>query len=187
MEGSMTGRRRRWARFLGRAALTAGVFALALTAATCGGDDDDSSGHPTTTESPQAAVKADYLAFWDMAVRLAEAPDPADPELTKRASGDALDDLVKGLTTLKAADQHSVFGPRYTHDVLSVQINGKKATVEDCAVDDSKIVDASTGEVVDQSVVTERLEVELVQSDNNSWLVNSSSRKDAREGAVACD
>ena len=65
---------------------------LALAAGTCHSDDDadSTSDRTTTTVSPESEVETAYLAFWDMAVRLAGSPDPNDPEIAQRASGDAL-------------------------------------------------------------------------------------------------
>ena len=152
-------------------ALLAAAF-LALAAGGCHSDDDDAAdpGRTTTTQSPESEVESAYLAFWDMAVRLAQSPDPDDPEIDQRASGEARSGLVDGLRRLADLNRHSEFGPLYEHDVLSVDLDGDTAVVEDCAVDDSKIVDIGTGEVIDQSVVTEHLVVTMARDDDTSWL-----------------
>jgi hypothetical protein len=170
-----------------RLAATIACAVLVLTGATCSGDDDDTADDTSTTpttESPEAEVEAAYLAFWDMAVRLAESPDPDDPEIAERSSGDARDDLVAGLTALRDNDRHSEFGERYEHDVLSVSVDGDTATLEDCAVDDSKIVNGQ-GETVVEGVGTEKLRVTL-NHDGNSWIVAELVQVDAWEGAVEC-
>jgi hypothetical protein len=187
MEGSMTGRRRRWARFLGRAALTAGVFALALTAATCGGDDDDSSsGHPTTTESREAAVKADYLAFADMGARLLKAPDEADPEIATRTTGSAMSDLIASLKALRTAGLRYELGPDYAHHVQSVDLNGDKATLDVCIVDDSKQVEAATGKVTAEGTTTVQWTVEM-RKKNQYWLVEKVTEESVQQGVRRCD
>jgi hypothetical protein len=163
---------------------------LALVAGTCQSDDDADDTSPTTdrtttTVSPEAEVEAAYLAFWDMAVRLAESPNPDDPEIAQRASGDALADLVNGLRALQSQNQHSEFGPEYGHEVLSTEIDGETAIVEDCAVDDSKIVNVETGEIAVEGVGTQRLSVTLRRSDGD-WVVDKFDQLDAWTGAVAC-
>jgi hypothetical protein len=166
------------------------VAFLALSAGTCHSDSDDAgptSERTTTTASPEAEVETAYLAFWDMAVRLAESPDPNDPEIAQRASGDALAGLVDGLRNLQSLNRHSEFGPLYEHAVLAVRVDGDSAVVEDCAIDDSRIVDLESGEVVDESVVTEQLQVTLVRADNSAWRVDSSTRTNSWEGAVECE
>lgn len=183
----------------GRRLVVAGAtltLTLSAIASACG--DDDSSGasstDPTsttkpettpTTLSPEEEVEAAYLAFWDMATRLAEDPDPDDPEIPQRASGQALGNLVDGLTTLRAANQRTELRDNYEHNVLSVEIDGDSARLEDCAVDDAQIVDAETGNPVRESTVTELVEVTLVRSQQR-WLVDSSSRIHAWNGPVEC-
>src|SRR5918995_3724000 len=88
--------------------------ALLVVVAACGDDgeaavdgtttstSDTTIASTTTTQNPEAEVEAAYLAYWEMAKRLSEAPDPNDPELGERATGTALDKLVDSLTTMKA-------------------------------------------------------------------------------------
>lgn len=179
---------------------TAATLALAatvlLTACACGSDDDEatdtSSSTTPTTEAPPATVSVEdevetaYLAFWEMFVRLAEAPDPTDPEITDRASGEALGNLVDGLTTLQSSNQRSDFGRRYRHDVLMVDLtDDSTAVLEDCAVDDSRVVDVSTGRTVAEGLVTEHLQATLILS-GNQWRVDRTSRLNSWNGEVSC-
>ena len=172
-----------------RAAALVLLVALLPGLAGCGDDDDSSSEAPPTTTSPdsESEVESAYLAFWDMAQRLAESPNPDDPELIRRASGEALTDLVAGLTALRDQGRRSELGPSYRHEVISTRLTGATtAVVEDCAVDDSRIVEDATGDVVVEGVGTELIEVTLIHEDE-SWLVDSISQIDVWEGAVACD
>lgn len=184
--------------------LVGGIASVGLTllvaAGACGGDDDDGSDDTTTSSSAdtqprqttttrftpeeQEVIDA-YLAFWEMAVRLGQDPDPDDPEIQQRASGEALGNLVDGLTTLRAAKQVTQTGESYAHEVLSVEIDGDTALLEDCAVDDSQLVDAATGEPVRGDTVTELVQVTLIDRDDN-WLVDGSERIDAWSGVAEC-
>jgi hypothetical protein len=177
-----------------RATTLAATVALALSAATCSDDEDDADGASSTTEpanststtlSVEEEVEAAYLAFWDMFIRLAQAPNPDDPEIAQRASGETRGNLVDGFTTQQSLNRRSEFGPEYRHEVLNVTTQGDTAVIEDCAVDDSRIVDVATGETVEEDIVTELLNVTLMRR-GDTWSVNSSVRVDAWDGAVEC-
>lgn len=164
------------------------LLGIVVGPAACGNDDDSSDDPPptTTTPDPESEVESAYLAYWEMGSRLLEAPDPDDPEIPERASGEALADLVAGLDALRSANLHSELGPQYSHDVIDIKVESEgRAVVDDCAVDDSRLVDAATGEVVEQSVVTELLRVTM-HLQGERWRADSSTRVDAWEGAVEC-
>jgi len=149
--------------------------------------DDDGSDPTSTTLSQEDQVEAAYLAFWDMFVRLAQAPDPSDPEIPERSSGEIRQMLVDGLTMLQSLNRHSEFGPAYRHEVISVALqNDGTALVRDCAVDDSRLVESDTGQVVEEGVVTELSEVTLIHG-GLGWQADHSARLDAWEGAVECE
>lgn len=170
-----------------RLPLAALALLLALPIApACTGDDNDAD-DTKPPKDERAEVKAAYLAYWDMGERLLEAPNPDDPEIPKRTTGKARTDLVAGLKRLKQEGLRSSLGERYVHDVVGVELRGDDAAlVKDCAVDDSSLVRAANGDVVEQSVVTELLQVRLVLR-NESWLVESSTRLGAWEGAASCE
>src|SRR5688500_13199103 len=127
---------RTWAKAMGVVALVGLLAGLVLGPASCSSDDDADT-PPTTTPPPEAEVEDAYLAFWDMATRLTQAPDSTDPDLERLASGQALADLVAGLEALESQRRHSELGPDYGHEVLNVELtDGDSAVVEDCAVDD---------------------------------------------------
>src|SRR5918994_5705071 len=81
--------------------------ALLVLSPGCGGDDGEAADEgtttstsettvasTTTTQDPEAEVEAAYLAYWEMQQRLAEAPNPSDPEVRQRTTGPALDKLI---------------------------------------------------------------------------------------------
>ena len=186
-----------------RLAATALVAVLALSAA-CGGSDRDDADDddPTTTEpveessttadptttapSVEADVEAAYLAYWEMVERLTNSPDPDDPEISQRAIGTALTTFVDSVTTLQAQGQVVMTGPQTRHDVTSIELSADGVTLRDCNVDDSKRVEASTGDELIEAVATNLLEVTLVESDG-AWLVSSIRRVGAWEGVTRCD
>lgn len=187
---------------MGMAAVAGGLVALVVIALIVGPCADDGDPGPpngsgtssqptndstTTTLSPEQEVEAAYLAYWDMAVRLAQAPNPDDPEIGHRSSGQARANLIDGLTTLRAANQRTEPGPRYGHEVLSVQIDEAQgsAIVEDCAVDESRLVDSGTGETLTDGLTTTLWSVQLVR-DGEAWLIDEFEQLDAWSGAVEC-
>jgi hypothetical protein len=167
---------------------------LAFSLAACGGDgeeadehdptttapnDDPSTDDPTTTEpSVEAEVEAAYLAYWEMAERLAQAPDPNDPEIDDRSTGRVRNELVDNLTTMQTQGQHIEFGPSNAHDVVKVDINGGSAIVSDCVVDEGVQVDDSTGERVEFSATAGLLEATMVNSEGG-WIVESVAKPPA--------
>ena len=175
----------------------AAACALLVVVAACGDDgeaavdgtttstSDTTIASTTTTQDPEAEVEAAYLAYWEMAKRLSENPDPHDPELAERATGTNLDQVVDNLTTLKAQGRAIRFGRLYRHEVQSVELTGTTALVRDCSVDDAATINASTGRDVSASVTTALLEARLALEDG-SWRVGSIQRLDAWNGVTEC-
>lgn len=177
----------------GRIAALAIALALALAAATCGDDEDPpdrttsttESSSSSTTPSPEDEVEAAYLAFAEMGARLLQAPNPDDPEIAQRASGEALGDLVDGLTTLRASNQRYELGPNYGHDVLSVDAQQDTAVAEVCVVDDVSLVNSATGATEGTGITTAWSTVTLIRS-GDGWLVDNITENRAEEGVVEC-
>jgi hypothetical protein len=171
------------------------LLAAAFLLATACGDDDtqDSPPDPTTTTtdpttttlSPEEEVETAYLAFANMGARLLQAPDPDDPEIAQRTSGQARDNLVDGLTTLKTSGQHYELGPAYSQQVMSVTVAPSRATAVICVVEDSQLMDTLTGAVVAMGLTTVEWTVTLVPVER-SWLVDEIVEGEVQEGAVEC-
>ncbi|HEY3141073.1 MAG TPA: hypothetical protein VGJ86_08080 [Acidimicrobiales bacterium] len=172
--------------------LAATAVVLLLGATSCSDDDDDtaessstSSTTTPTTVSPEAEVKTAYKAFADMGARLLQAPNPEDPEIAQRTSGEAQADLITGLTQLRDAGQHYELGPQYGQEVLSVALTDTGATGKVCVVEDSQLV-ASSGEVLAQGVTTVVWTVDLVEP-AGTWFVDRIVEGEVQEGAVPCN
>jgi hypothetical protein len=173
--------------------LAATAVVLLLGATSCSDDDDDtaessstSSTTTPTTVSPEAEVKTAYKAFADMGARLLQAPNPEDPEIAQRTSGEAQADLITGLTQLRDAGQHYELGPQYGQEVLSVALTNTGATGKVCVVDDVQLLDNATGNVLGEGTTTARWTVSLVEPDEQ-WLVETIAEEEIGEGALPCD
>jgi hypothetical protein len=157
--------------------LIAGLVALGMACAGDDGNDPQASDTPDAGSddaenlSPEAEVEAAYLAYWDMVNRLSAAPNPEDPDIVDHAAGKALLELVDGLATLVERGHVIRTGPAYAHSVESVEVEGERAVLQDCVIDDSTIEDEGTGEVVGGGESTSGvLRVTLVL-DGGSWKV----------------
>jgi hypothetical protein len=141
---------------------------------------------PTTPpETPKSQAKAAYLAYWEMADRLAGQPDPDASEIDDLASGEALAHLKEGLTGLRDAGQTVEVGSRTSHSVADVRIlDDGSARLDDCDVDDSRLV-GPNGEVLDEGLTTTLWRVTMTKPDDD-WRVDRFERLDAWEGEVDC-
>jgi hypothetical protein len=186
---------------LGRRLRTVGTAAAAcallVLSSGCGDDgeaaddgtttstSDTTIASTTTTQDPEAEVEAAYLAYWEMAERLVENPNPDDPEIVQRSSGTARATLIDSLTTLRA-QAHSVRSrDRTSHEVLVAEVQGDTAVVRDCNVDDAVRIEISTGREVQSGITTNLLEASLA-SNAGSWTVASIEKLGGWEGAQKC-
>jgi hypothetical protein len=139
----------------------------------------------TTTLSPEAEVEAAYLAYWNMVDRLVADPDPENPQIGEMAVDPARQRLIDSLSGFQSAGHVARSGDLYAHVVTDVAVNGDTATLRDCAVDDSSLVEADSGEVVEQEVVTTSVEAVLIR-EGSAWLLKELNPIESWEGAVPC-
>lgn len=168
------------------AAILLTALVLALTPTSCSNDNNSADNPPpTTTPTPESEVKAAYLAYWEMADRLAGHPDPDDPELPTLAGGEALAHLRDGLADLREQGRKVEVGSKTSHRVSDVEVlDTGTARLKDCDVDDSRLLGAD-GEVLDEGLTTTHWNVTLVRSED-SWRVDRFVRLNAWEGEVDC-
>ncbi len=128
-----------------------------------------------------------YQSYWSMVLRVNDPPNPADPEIPQRTTGDRLAALIT-LIQQNAMEGKSYRLPpdaKYEHDARVVSVAGDRAVVSDCNVDDGLIVNTATGEVVDAQVVTLSIEARLTR-ENGLWKVVSIDITDQQQGVAAC-
>lgn len=173
--------RRVWIRTL---AFTIAATA-ALAACSCSTDDDDPP-PPTTEETKEEEVETAYLAFAEMGARLLAAPNPDDPEIRERTSGEAQANLIDGLTSLRDANERYELGPNYEHEVLSIDVADGSATAVVCVVDDIRLLDAATGDVKGQGTTTAQWTVSLIRS-NPTWVIDRIDESELGQGVLPCE
>jgi hypothetical protein len=146
---------------------------------------DASTTSTSTAPTPESEVEAAYLAYWEMTVRLQQAPDPEDAEIRQRATGAAADELVDGLTTLRALHHVVTFGPRYSHDVISAEVVGGEAVLRDCFVDDAETIEVSTRERVSGGLAS-GVFVATLEAMDGGWRVSELEVEHAQDGVGGC-
>ena len=187
-------RKPRWA------AVLIGLVAV-LAVAACGGDGgDEASGdtterpettdttvaETTTTISPEAEIEAAIATYYAMVDRVVQAPDPDDPEIAQRAMGTNRETVESGFAQLAALGQYGRPGPNRSTTVLRATVSGDQANADVCEVDDGRLINSASGDVIDDDVVTRLVVISLERVDG-AWLVSRVDPTDSSwEGVSDC-
>lgn len=152
---------------------------------------------PTTSSSSSTApagqtvedeIIARYIGYWD--ARLAAnsgTPNPDDPALRDYATGAQLDAVVtetranleQGLALRPAENPHDL------QQVQVIEIDGDRAVVQECVVDDLVVVRRDSGDVVNDAVATHNVRGELLRVDG-VWRVSEARLVQRWEGVAGC-
>lgn len=177
------------------------LIAVVLLLAACGDDDPPESSATTqrttsstsrTTTTPATArdersVRTAYEAANRAFIDAAAIPDPDFPQITATHVGPMLEQRREVLRALKA-DGRVIRYPtpsQYRIVIESIETDGDVSRLTFCAVDDGQRVDAKTGEVVSEGVVTARGEAAL-QRDAGVWKL-AEQKFDSRTEGASCD
>ncbi len=179
----------------------AGACALVLVlqvAGACGssGSDtgapatDSSLDSTTTVPAPtdvEQAVLAAYQEFWRVWLRANNPPNPDYPDLAKVATGAELETVRTAIRKkiLDGTYTRLPEGSHYRHRPALEKMTEAGASVRDCAVDDSQIVDAA-GHLVNDDVLTQLL-ISTVTRSGESWQVVSVHEQQQWLGDVECE
>ena len=101
---------------------------------------------------------------------------------SSRASSRALavvTPIDSGVAFERAAEPHNI------QRVTVVEIDGDRAVVQECVVDDGLVVSRDTGEVVDDSVSTHNVQAEMLRVDG-VWKVSEARLLQQFEGVAGC-
>ncbi|HEY6532016.1 MAG TPA: hypothetical protein VIY72_06915, partial [Acidimicrobiales bacterium] len=143
----------------------------------------------TTTTAPteEEAILAAYQGYWDTWLKANDPPDPDHPDLVNYATGAALENARLAIANHQRLGQvirlpaDSQISSLAEVDSLEVSV----ATVSDCATDDSKLLDAATGIVLDGEEATFRFEASMHLEDGE-WRVATVESIEKWEGIVEC-
>lgn len=147
-----------------------------------------SSTSTTGGQSVEDEIIARYVGYWN--ARLAAnsgTPDPNDPALREFATGRQLETVIA--ETQANLDQGLAFrarpNPADFRKVTVVEVDGDRAVVQECFVDDGLVVRRDTGEVVNDTVATHNVRGELVRIDG-AWRVSEARLVQRWEGVAGC-
>lgn len=141
---------------------------------------------PGTTAEQEVIDR--YVGYWDARFNAnAGVPNPDDPALRDFATGRQLDAVVAetqsnldaGVAFERAAEPNNI------QRVTVVEIDGDRAVVQECVVDDGLVVSRDTGEVVDDSVSTHNVQAEMLRVDG-VWKVSEARLLQQFEGVAGC-
>ena len=141
---------------------------------------------PGTTAEQEVIDR--YVGYWNARFNAnAGVPNPDDPALRDFATGRQLDAVVaetqsnldSGVAFERAAEPHNI------QRVTVVEIDGDRAVVQECVVDDGLVVNRATGEVVDDSVSTHNVQAEMLRVDG-VWKVSEARLLQQFEGVAGC-
>jgi hypothetical protein len=186
-----------------RRALTGVLVAVVMGSAGCGGGGGaaDAAIPPTsvgpspttdattstTTVTEEDAVLAAYQGYWDTWLAANDPPNPDHPDLERYATGAALSLDREVIAKARTKGSRIVVPPNaaYSHVASIVDRDSDHAYVMDCSVDDAWLVDAASGAVSDNSVVTRLWNARLIRQ-GDGWRVEKAWVVQRWDGARSC-
>ncbi len=132
---------------------------------------------------------AAYQGYWAAVDEMFAPPQvrPDLPAFREYATGEVLVDIVRSAEETKA--EGSVFqipqGGQYSHRAEVVSVEGDRATVRDCNIDDTVELNATTSEVIDVAVST-RLYISMLVREDGRWKVAVLNREMTWDGVAGC-
>ncbi|MGH9286126.1 MAG: hypothetical protein ACRD0M_10730, partial [Acidimicrobiales bacterium] len=140
---------------------------------------------PTTTEHPGDAAVAAYHASWAAYVAAAQIPDPYHPGLAETMTGPSLQRVRDGFESRRVSGRASRFpGPREVQASYRTVRDGR-AVLNVCYVDDEVVYVKATGQVVNDEVITQYMEVEMAFLDGR-WKRFDTIGLEEKQGRVPC-
>lgn len=163
------------------------------TTADSAGNDTTTSAPTTSTTEPAAGgtveeqIVARYKAFWAARFEANSPPNPDDPALREYGTGEALDQIVAEAQSNKDAglEFRASDHPAGTQRVTVISVDGDRATVQECVVDDGLVVRRSSGAVVNDAVATHNKEGEMRRVDGK-WRLASFRVVQRWDGVAGC-
>jgi hypothetical protein len=178
------------------------LVALAIVLAACGdrGGSDTSTAttrrststtNSTATSSTSlpddASIRTAYEAANRAFIDAAAIPDPDAPSIAATHTGEMLRQTRDILRALKADGRVIRYPPNSQYRIVieSLETSGDVSRLHFCAVDDGQRVDAKTGQVISEGVVTARGEAAL-RFEGGAWKL-AEQKFDSRTEGASCD
>jgi hypothetical protein len=174
-----------------RATTTSRVEGSTSTAAD---DTTTTSADATTTtaaqqefDSVEDEIVARYEGYWDARFAANSPPNPDDPGLREYATGDQLDHVIE--ETQANLDAGVEFrrpeDPTDFQEVRVVSVDGDRAVVQECVVNDTLVVRSDSDEVLNDSVATYNVRGDMRGVDGE-WRLAGASQVQQWEGVAGC-
>jgi hypothetical protein len=171
------------------------MLALVLVVSDCV-DDNDAKADPderpapttTTTLSPEQEVEQAYKDFIAMVTRIYLAPDPNDPEIAERSTGEARANFEATLMRMQSEGTVIRIGQEDRQTILSTAISGDSATLSVCFVDQSGTFDAATSAEVEAMRTVTTLDETTLLRQGGMWRVSRITNQPGNmwEGEYSC-
>jgi len=174
------------------------VLTVVAAASACAGHTSPTAAHatvgpatsvtaPPTTADPKSEVLAAYQRFWQVWLEANDPPNPNDPRLAEVATGGELQTIRLSIGNAAFNGTYTRLPPhsRYSHRPSVVTLSRRDALVMDCEIDDSRIIERSTGRVLNDDVVTEQLR-STAHLDGGVWRVSTVHQTRQWSGVRTC-
>jgi hypothetical protein len=152
--------------------------ASSSTATTAAGEEFDSVADE---------IVARYEGYWDARFAANSPPNPDDAALREYATGEQLDhviaetqDNLNAGVEFRRADEPADF-----REVSVISVDGDRAVVQECVVNDNLVVRTGTGEVVDGGVATYNVRGDMQRVDGE-WRLAAANQVQRWEGVAGC-
>ena len=152
------------------------------------GGDEDTDAASALQRERQSVVDAE-LAFFRTICEANDPPNPTHPGLAAHATDQAYATAVRAAREAQSKGLACRRPPnsRSRHQPEVVSLDGNRAVVRDCAVDDGLVVEIATGKVVDAEVETVLYEVTLTRTGEGApWKVSLSKAQQRWDGVAGC-
>ncbi len=157
------------------------------------GSTPTASGLPPASDAdPRSAeerlIIERYQAFWDArAAANAEPPNPDSPQLRDLATGSQLLNVIEETTQRKkdGLALRPAQPSKAEHRAAIRSLSGDTAELNDCSINDGVVYRPSTGDVVDDSVVTRNATATMRKIDG-AWRLESASVIQTWKGVAGC-
>jgi hypothetical protein len=138
-------------------------------------------------DSVEDEIVARYEGYWDARFAANRPPNPDDAALREYATGEQLDHVIaETQDNLEAGVEFRRAGdPADFREVSVVSVDGDRAVVQECVVNDNLVVRIGTGEVVDGSVATYNVRGDMQRVDGE-WRLAAANQVQRWEGVAGC-
>jgi hypothetical protein len=138
-------------------------------------------------DSVEEEIVDRYEGYWDARFAANSPPNPDDPGLREYATGAQLDHVIaETQANLNAGvELRRPDDPADFQEISVLSVDGDRAVVQECVVNDGLVVETGTGTVVDDSVATYNVRGDMQRVDGK-WRLATANQVQRWEGVAGC-